>query len=506
MEGVSSLENEIQLDIKNITKLFPGTRALNNVSFSIRKGEMHALVGENGAGKSTLMNIIGGVLQPDGGHMEFDGESVVFDTPEKSQHAGIGFVHQEMSLCPHMSVAENVYIGRLPKTSIKTIDKNRLYSNCQKQLDMFHCHIKPNDLVSGLNVAEQQIVEIVKAMSLQCKLLILDEPTSSLTETETEVLFKILFELKDKGVSIVYISHRMEEIFKLCDRVSILKDGEYMGTMDVKDTTTEKIINLMVGRNINNLYPEKNKEKAVKEILRVENLTSAKKLFSDISFSLHEGEILGFAGLIGSGRTEVMRAICGIDPIQKGTIYLKNKQISNKSYMQSIKNGIGYLTEDRKTLGLFLRLNVVQNVSAANLFNLKKGLLMDGAKEAKISDEYVDRLKIKVPHLKVAVQNLSGGNQQKVMIAKWLSIKPQIIIMDEPTRGVDVGAKAEIHSLLRELVKSGIGVIVVSSELPEIIGMSDRVLVMHEGRITGEVFPEEMHESTIMTYASGTVK
>lgn len=500
-KGEIYLEDNILLRISGITKVFPGTKALSEVGLTVKKGEIHALMGENGAGKSTLMNIIAGVFPQDEGTIYFDGKEVYFNNPKEAQEAGIGFVHQELSLCPHLSVAENVYIGRLPKAMGDIVDFVKLHSDCEEALRIFKTNVKPQQKVNELNVAEQQVVEIAKATSFNCKLLILDEPTSSLTEAETEVLFDVIRHLKSIGISILYISHRMAEIFRICDTISVLRDGQYVGTVDVKDTDSDNIIKMMVGRTISNLYPQKSTDIG-DELLKVENF-STEGIFKDINFTLRKGEVLGFAGLVGSGRSEIMRAICGIDPKSSGEVYLEGKKIDIKNYRDSIDAGIGYLTEDRKAQGLFLNLSVLKNVTAACLKKAVKGLLIKKEVETAIGEKYVKILNIKVANLNQPVNSLSGGNQQKGMIARWLAIEPKIIIMDEPTRGIDVGSKAEIHKLLRQLVKDGIGVIMISSEMPEIIGMCDRVAVVHEGRITGILESNELQEERIMAHASG---
>lgn len=495
------MEDNILLRVEGITKVFPGTKALSEVSLSIKKGEVHALMGENGAGKSTLMNIVGGVIPQDEGQIYFNSKEVFFNNPRDAQEAGIGFVHQELSLCPHLSVGENIYIGRLPKLGASIVDYKKLYADSEEVLKVFKTSIKPNQKVDELNVAEQQVVEIAKSISFDCKLLILDEPTSSLTDTETEVLFDVIRHLKATGISIVYISHRMAEIFRICDRITVLRDGQYVSTVDTKDTDHDRIISMMVGRTISNLYPQKS-DTIGEELLKVENLSS-EGVFRDIGFSLFKGEVLGFAGLVGSGRTEIMRAICGIDPKSDGTVYLEGKKVEIENYEQSIDLGLGYLTEDRKMQGLYLNLSILSNVTAASLKSVTKGSIIQSDREKDIGEQYVKMLNIKAGNLSNSVNSLSGGNQQKVMIARWLAIKPKVIIMDEPTRGIDVGSKAEIHKLLRKLAEEGIGIIMISSEMPEIIGMCDRVVVIHEGKVTGVLSKEELYEEKIMARASG---
>jgi len=488
------------LRLEGITKTFPGTVALDDVSFSVNRPEIHAVVGENGAGKSTLMNVISGNLQPDKGEIYFEGQKVKIRSPRDAQNLGISIVHQELALCPHLTVAENIYIGRLPQTAGKMVDYDRLNRMSQEVLSLFdRVNIKPTDRVADLNVAQQQIVEIAKAITLNCKLLILDEPTSALSEADAAVLFKIIKDLKAKGISILYISHRLREIFELADRITILRDGKYIATLNAAETNPDQVVSLMVGREIKEMYPPKS-SKIGREIFRVENISSEKVY--DVSFALHEGEILGFAGLVGAGRTELAQTICGILPRRSGEIYLEGKSLEIKSFEDAIKNRIGYVTEDRKQFGLFLRLPVAYNVSAIHLKYDGSGLLIDRQEERNLTREFVKRLNIKATSYLQLVMSLSGGNQQKVMIAKWLAINPKILILDEPTRGIDVGAKAEIHNLLRELAQNGIGIILISSEMPEIIGMCDRVLVMREGRITGELSGHQITEENIMQLAA----
>lgn len=495
------MSNDIVLAVEGIVKRFPGTLALNGVHLQVRKGQANALVGENGAGKSTLMNIISGVFKPDAGKIHFMGQEVCFDSPDAAQRAGIGFVHQELSLCPHLSVSENIYMGRIPKNKMGFMDKKKLYNDSKKLLDLFDVAFTPDTQVGHLNIADQQIVEIAKALSLDCKLIIFDEPTSSLTASETETLFRIIDDIKKKEISVLYVSHRMAEIFRVCENCTVFKDGTYVDTVRTAEVNNDDIIRLMVGRNIENLYPAKSKQIG-EVVLEVKGFTS-KGQFEDISFSVRKGEILGFYGLVGAGRTEVFRAICGVDPFDCGTVYLDGKKLEISNYKQAIDHGFAYLTEDRKGQGLFLELPIYQNVSAAQLNNISKNNIIDKAKERVLCEKYVDELNIKIASITNKVASLSGGNQQKVMIGKWLAAGPKILIMDEPTRGIDVGAKSEIHNMLRVLSNQGINVIIISSELPEVIGMSDRVIIMHEGHITGEVTANEMCEEVIITYASG---
>jgi len=494
-------QSDTLLEVRGISKAFPGTVALDGVDLSIARGEVHALVGENGAGKSTLMNVIAGVLPFDDGRISFDGKEVRFRNPCEAQRAGIGFVHQELSLCPHLSVAENVYIGRLPHTPAGTIDFAQLSRDCGALLAPFRSSAQSRQRVADLTAADQQIVEIAKALSLDCRLLILDEPTSSLTENETAALFDLIRDLRKRGISILYISHRLAEIFRLCDRISVLRDGRSIGTIAVDTADHDTVIKMMVGRTLGNLYPAKNPEKG-RELLRVDALSS-EGIFSDISFSLFKGEILGFSGLVGSGRSEVMRALCAIDRSSSGAVYLKGNRVTFRNYYNAISQGLAYLTEDRKSQGLFQNLSISSNATAACLRLICRYLLIRPEREKSLVRDYVGRLNIKLSTVRDPISSLSGGNQQKVLIARWLAVGPKILIMDEPTRGIDVGAKAEIHRLLRELAGQGIGIIVVSSELPEIIGLCDRVIVMHEGTIAGVVQDHEVDEEAIMRYASG---
>jgi len=495
------LQGDYCLKVEDITKSFPGTVALSKVRLEVKTGEVHALVGENGAGKSTLMNIISGVFPADEGRIIFQGEVARFANPYEAQAAGVGFVHQELALCPHISVAENIYMGRYEKGALGFIKRKKLYADTVELLKLFKTNIRPEDKVADLTLADQQVVEIAKSLSLQCKLLILDEPTSSLSDSETEILFSIIRQLKSEGISVLYISHRIAEIFEVCDRVTVFRDGHYISTFNVSEVTPRIVVESMVGRELNDFYPQK--AEATGETLLQVNSLSRQGVFKDICFELRRGEILGISGLVGSGRTEVARAVCAIDRYDSGEITYLGKKTRFKSYADAIRGGLCYLTEDRKQQGLFLNLSVKNNINATIIDKLSKYLMLSSKKEAENAQTYVGRLGIKIHGIGQMVNSLSGGNQQKAMIAKWLSVNPAVIFMDEPTRGIDVGAKAEIHNMLRQLSDNGIGVIIISSELPEIIGMCDRVVVMHEGRITGEVKGGEITEKNIILLASG---
>ncbi len=495
------MEREMLLQLKGIVKDFPGTRALKEVSLEVLKGEVHAVIGENGAGKSTLMNIIAGVFPQTMGTIEFEGKEVKFSSPVDAQKLGIGIVHQEISLCPQISVAENIFMGRLPKTKSGTVDYKKMYRECNQLFKNFSADISPKSKVITLSIAEQQIVEIVRSLSLDCKLIILDEPTSSLTEVETRDLFSVISHLKEKNISVLYISHRLSEVVEICDRVSVYRDGEYVGSHHVCDIDTDKMVSMMVGRTLESIYPSKSAEILNEELLKVTNF-SQKDKFCDIEFSLRKGEILGFSGLIGAGRSELARAICGIDSKDSGEVFLNGKKVEIRDYKTAIGKGLAYITEDRKGDGLFIDYNIRQNISAAALGKIKKGRFLDDRKETKLAEDYVKKIKIKISSLKQLCSSLSGGNQQKVLFAKWLAVEPEILIIDEPTRGIDVGVRLEIYKILRDLCDKGKGIIVISSDLPEVIGLCDRVIIMREGMISGIVQENEINEESIMRAAS----
>lgn len=491
------------LEVKDIQKSFSGVQVLSGVDFTLRKGEVHAFCGENGAGKSTLMNIIDGVIPQDAGDIFIEGNKVTIKNPHEAQHLGIQFVHQEIALCSDVTVAENIFMAKINEAKSLQVNYKELYRKAEEVLKPL-ADIKPDMKVSDLNISNQQIVEIAKALSMQCKVLILDEPTAALSEAEANALFKIIKKLKKQGISIIYISHRMAEIFGECDRVTILRDGSCMGTYEVADVDERMIVNKMVGREIENIYPPKQleSEKSNEVLFEVKDFSDG-NWFKDISFQLKKGEILGLAGLVGAGRSEVSQAICGLRHKSSGEVFYKNEKLKVNDYSDSIDHGIVYLTEDRKVEGLFLEMSIKENVSAMKLKNIEKNNILNDGLENKQAIEYIDLLGIKCRNKDQRVMTLSGGNQQKILISKLLTINPKIVFMDEPTRGIDVGAKSEIHKLLRELSKKGIGVIIISSELPEVIGMCDRVIVMHEGVIRGEVSEHHINEKEIIQFASG---
>lgn len=494
---------EVILSMTNIHKAFGPVRALRNAALELRRGEIHALAGENGAGKSTLMHIIDGILQPDGGEIVLDGKPVKISSPNAANRLGIGFVHQEIALCPEISVAENMFMSQTGQSRSWFMNYRDLEKRAAIVLREIG-DIDPSRRAGDLSISQQQIVEIAKALTLDCRILILDEPTAALTETEAQTLFRIMHRLAERGIAIVYISHRMAEIFEHCDRITVMRDGCHIRTENIADISPEEVVNSMVGRVLDKLYPPKlsEDEKSDDVILSVRGLNERKRVF-DVDFDLRRGEILGLAGLIGAGRSEIARAVCRLEGKPRGEVTLRGRPLRLKDYRDSIREGLVYLSEDRKGDGLFLNMSIASNVSALDIGRVSNGMgFIERRKEMKRADELGRRLKLRANSIGDAVSTLSGGNQQKVALAKMLSVEPEVIFLDEPTRGVDVGAKAEIHRQIRELAREGVGVVVISSELPELIGVSDRVLVVREGRITGEVEGDDMTEVKIMQLAS----
>ncbi|MEB0011731.1 sugar ABC transporter ATP-binding protein [Glaciimonas sp. Gout2] len=490
------------LSLRDITKRFPGVLALDRVSFDLKKGEAHAVCGENGAGKSTLMKVISGVFQADEGTILYKGEVRQFGSSVEAQAVGIAIIHQELNLVPQLSVAENIFLAREPKKGW-FIDKAKMCADAQMYLDRLKLQVKPTDLVKSLSVAQQQMVEIAKALSLNAEVLIMDEPTSSLTESETEQLFKIINDLKSKGVSIIYISHRLDEMQHIIDRVTIMRDGKYVSTDDFSSISVDQIVTKMVGRSLDSKFPERTSVPTEETLLSVKELTRNDGI-GPVSFTLRRGEILGFAGLIGAGRTEVARAIFGADPITGGQIFLGDSEVMIDSPIDAIKHGIAYLSEDRKKDGLLIKMSVASNISLTNIDAVSDRFgFIQFAKEETIGQEYVRVLDIKTPSCHQIVKNLSGGNQQKVAISKWLFRGSKILFFDEPTRGIDVGAKFAIYTLLDKLAADGIGVVMITSELPEILGMTDRVAVFHEGKIAAMLTTKNTSQEEIMHHASG---
>ncbi len=501
------MTDDVILKICDVSKSFGAIRALRNVDFELRRGEIHAIAGENGAGKSTLMNIVDGILQPDSGTIVFDGKPVKITSPTMAQALGIGFVHQEIALCPDVTVAENIFMATTNVSTSLLMDYRGLHRRA-KAVFAELSDIDPAMLVRDLSISHQQLVEIAKALTLDCRILILDEPTAALTEREAQVLFRIMRSLADQGISIIYISHRMVEIFDNCDRVSVFRDGQYITTENVVDITPSDVVNNMVGRVIDNLYPPKQRddEKTGEVLLRVDGLTAPGR-FRNVSFDLRKGEILGIAGLIGSGRSEIVRGICALEDGVTGDIRLGDEEFDIRTYRESIDRGVVYLSEDRKGDGVFLDISIASNIAALDLAQVAGTLgIIDPNRENRQAETIGASLDLKYGRVTDPVSSLSGGNQQKVAIAKMLSVNPRVIFLDEPTRGVDVGAKAEIHRILRNLARKGVGILVISSELPELIGVSDRALVICEGEIAGEVSGAAMTEENIMHLASGAQK
>lgn len=495
------MRDELVLEMREIDKIFPGVHALKKVNFELRKGEVHALLGENGAGKSTLINVLGGVYPIDGGQILIDGQPVVIRQIKDAQQLGIAIIHQELVLVPHMTVAENIFMGREPRTKLGTVDKKKMFRDAQEAIDAVGLCCSATDLVCKLSVAQQQLVEIAKALSYNAKIVVMDEPTSSLMTREVDILFDTIRKLRAKGVSIIYISHRMSELFEIADRITVMRDGEYVTTRDVEQTNTDELVFLMVGRKLENYYT-RTYNKPGETVLEVSGLSQKSTGLEDINFSLRKGEILGFSGLVGAGRSELMRCIVGIEKYDSGEIRLFGEPAGPMDTAQAQKKGLVMVPEDRKQQGLILLNSVGFNLTI-NVLESFIGLgVVNKCAENEIIERHIRALNIKTPSARQKVGNLSGGNQQKVLMGKWLATNPKILILDEPTRGVDVGAKAEIYMIIDRLAKEGISVIMVSSELNEIINMCDRVLVMSDGRITGELDRSEFTQELIMSFAT----
>lgn len=489
------------LEMNDVSKRFLGVHALKGVHFDLRCGEVHALVGENGAGKSTLMKVLTGIHQPDSGEIFFEGKPYAVKNIGEAQNLGISMIHQELNMMNDLTVAQNVFIGRELKKG-PWLDDARMVRETQKIFDRIGIKIDPKTKLGRLTVGKQQMVEIAKAVSRDCKLLILDEPTAALTQTEIEDLFRIMGDLKAKGIGMVYISHRMDEISRISDRITVMRDGEYVGTVDTVSVTKDDIINMMIGRVV---YEDPKTHSEVPEdaetVLEVKNLSSG-NLFKDVSFKLRKGEILGFSGLMGAGRTEVARAIFGADPRDGGEIFVNGKRVNIKTPEDAVKLGIGYLSEDRKRYGLLLDKSVAENTALASIDKYTKGGIINDRQIKAEAREENAKLRTKTPSMEQLLKNLSGGNQQKVIIARWLIKNSDILIFDEPTRGIDVGAKSEIYTLMNQLAKQGKSIIMISSELVEILRMSDRILVMCEGKKTGELDISEANQENIMQLAT----
>lgn len=499
-EGVVGLGENYSLQMKGITKRFPGVLALNNVDFNLRKGEVHALIGENGAGKSTLIKILSGAHQMDRGEIIINNQKVSIQNPRHAQELGISVIYQEFNLIPYLSVYENIFLGREHMKHKYFIDNKEIKRKTKELLEELEIKIDLDCLVADLSVAQQQMIEVAKALSMNANIIVMDEPTSALGNREIEQLFKTIKKLKNRGISVIYISHRLEELWEIADRVTVLRDGHHVATSDLKAMTKDELIKLMVGRDLTEQFPKRDVALGA-EILRVEGL-SKRGVLDQISFNLRRGEVVGFAGLVGSGRTELMRCLFGAERFEQGKIYIEENEVEIKSPQDAIKQGIGFITEDRKRQGLMLIRPVKENMTITDLNQFIKRLFIDRRQEEATAESLVEKLRIKTPSLEQEVRYLSGGNQQKIVIAKWLLKNAKILIFDEPTRGIDVGAKKEVYNLINMLVKNGAGVIMVSSELPEIIGMSDRIYIMSHGRITGELTAQEASQEKILKYAT----
>ena len=494
----------MQIEMKGIDKSFGTNQVLKDAGFVLGHGEVHALMGENGAGKSTLMKILTGVYTKDKGTVVVDGVEVNYKNPQEAEKAGIVFIHQELNVLFDLTVEENLFMGKEIKNKFGFCDQKAMRQKAAEALGRLGVRIDPAEIMSNLSVGQQQMIEICKALMVDAKVIIMDEPTAALTQSETVVLFEVIQSLRKSGVSIVYISHRMEEIFELCDRISVLRDGTYVGTRNIPETNMNDIVKLMIGREIGERYPERDC-KIGETVLKVSGLTK-KGVFRDVEFEVKAGEVLGVSGLMGAGRTEIMQSIFGNLPYESGKIEINGREVQIKSPIQAMKNGIGFITEDRKVEGLMLEESIEKNISLAYLSNLpiiSKNHVIDSKKEKELVTKGIEELHIRCFGPFHECNNLSGGNQQKVVFAKWVYTNPKILILDEPTRGVDIGAKKEIYNIINDLAAKGVAIIMVSSELPEVLGMSDRVMVVREGLVRGIIYREEANQENVMTLATG---
>ena len=501
------MASEYKLELKGVSKSFPGVKALDNVQLAVRPGTVHALMGENGAGKSTLMKCLFGIYKMDAGEILLDGEKIEINNPDEAMKNGIAMVHQELQPVLARSVAENMYLGRFPVKNcgpLQVIDHNTMYEETEKWLKVVNMEFDPKAQLGTLSVGQMQSVEIAKAVSHDAKVIIFDEPTSSLSDNEVEALFRIMDTLKKRNVAMIYISHKMDEIKRIADDVTVMRDGTYIGTWPAAEMTTDQIIAKMVGRELTNIYPPKDR-KPGEVVMEVKNVSSIlEKSYQNVSFTLRKGEILGFGGLVGAQRTELMEGIFGIRHLAGGEVYVHGQKVSIKKPVDAMNAGIGMITEDRRGNGIFGCLSIKDNVGVTvyNKF-LKAGFVLDHKKIDKVVDDSIEKLSIKTPSMKEHISNLSGGNQQKVIVSRWLANDPDILIMDEPTRGIDVGAKHEIYEIMADLARQGKAIIMISSEMAELLGMSDRVYVMCNGKLTGELDQEnEMTQENVMTFAT----
>ena len=496
--------NSCILEMKGIKKYFYGVKALDGVDFQVRSGEVHALIGENGAGKSTLVKILAGVYQPTAGTIILNNKPTQFPSPQVSQQAGISAIHQEATMFLELSIAENIFMGHhIRNKSNGLLSWKEMKSKTQKLLDKLELDIHPDTKVKNLSIAQRHMVEIAKALSLNAKIVIMDEPTSALTLKEVEYLYKIIRKLKSEGKTIIFISHKFEEVFEIADYFTVLRDGKYVGEGRMADITVDKIIQMVIGRSLEQMYPKIEAEKG-DIILKIENLTKI-GLFKNVSFELHKGEILGFFGLVGAGRSEVMQTIFGIDSKTSGDVFINGKKVNIANPSNAMNHGLAYLPEDRQIQGAILAMNIRENITLPIIDRISRHIFLDRNREFEITDEYGKNIEIKASGWEQLVEDLSGGNQQKVVLAKWIATKPRILIMDEPTKGIDVATKATVHNFISELAKQGIAVILVSSELPEILGMSNNIIVMHEGVITAKFTREEANSEKIIKAATGSI-
>jgi len=493
-----------RLKLEHIYKAFPGVQAVQDVSLEVYGGEILALVGENGAGKSTLMNIVNGVVALDSGRIVLDGQAVQIPSPRRALELGITMIHQELALIPELTVGQNISLGREPRRFGGWINWQQVYRQAQQELDRLGIQVSARARVADLSIAERQLVEIAKALSYQARLIVLDEPTSSLTSRETETLFRLVRTLRQEGVALIYISHRLEEVFELADRIAVMRDGQLVAQGKVTEFTPNRLVQLMVGRELNEFFPKSQTQQG-EPILKVVDLQAGKEV-RGVSFELRRGEIVGLAGLVGSGRTNVARVLFGVERLKQGAIWFEGKPVHIRSPRDAIRLGIGLVPEDRKAQGLFLKQSVRYNIGTALLERLSRLSFLNFRAINQIVRNLVERLRVRTPSLNQQVRNLSGGNQQKVVISRWLALNPKVLILDEPTRGVDVGAKAEIHALMNELAAQGMAILMISSELPEVLGVSDRILVMREGRVVAELTRAEATQDRIMQAATGQIE
>ncbi|MEH6943346.1 sugar ABC transporter ATP-binding protein [Bacillus sp. JJ722] len=491
----------MRITMKGIHKSFGTNQVLTGVDFELLPGEVHALMGENGAGKSTMMNVLTGLHKRDQGTIEINGVEKYFSNPKEAEKNGIAFIHQELHVWPEMTVLENLFIGKELKSKFGLLKTKEMKALAEEQFKKLSVTISLDQLAGKCSVGEQQMIEIAKALMTNAEVIIMDEPTAALTEREIVKLFEVINSLKSKGVSIVYISHRMEEIFSICDRITVMRDGKTVDTKPIPETNFDEVVKKMVGRELKDRFPNRD-VKIGDTVLEVKGLAQTGK-FEDVNFSVRSGEVIGFSGLMGAGRTEIMRTIFGLDRKSAGEIYINGKQVNIKSPSQAVNLGIGFITEDRKDEGLVLDFSIRENMALPNLKSFAPKVIIDQKTENDFVNLLIKRLSIKTQSAETKAGNLSGGNQQKIVIAKWIGIGPKVLILDEPTRGVDVGAKREIYQLMNELTERGVAIIMVSSELPEILGMSDRILVVHEGRIAGELMKADATQEKIMTLATG---